>query len=95
MLFNFTANQRFVEIMVVFHSLRGLRRMKAENKEPPLNMGLLPEYQKLLFVCNYRFIREYTKGVESSWTVNLINHFMPVTVRITVFYIIFNTFQTY
>ncbi|XP_008210384.1 uncharacterized protein LOC100116759 [Nasonia vitripennis] len=72
------ANQRFVEIMVIFHSLRGLKRMRAENKEPPLNMGLLPEYQKLMFICNYRFIREYTKGVESSWTVNLINHFMPV-----------------
>ena len=26
-------------------------------------------------ILNYRFIREYTKGVEDSWTVNAVNHF--------------------
>ena len=26
-------------------------------------------------ILNYRFIREYTKGVEDSWTVNVVNHF--------------------
>lgn len=25
-------------------------------------------------IVNYRFIREYTKGVEDSWTVNALNH---------------------
>ncbi len=26
-------------------------------------------------VVNYRFIRNYTKGVEDSWTLNALNHF--------------------
>ena len=26
-------------------------------------------------ILNYRFIREYTKGVEDTWTVNAVNHF--------------------
>ena len=26
-------------------------------------------------ILNYRFIREYTKGVEDSWTINAVNHF--------------------
>jgi hypothetical protein len=25
----------------------------------------------------YRFIREFTKGVEDSWTINKLNHFLP------------------
>lgn len=64
---------------MIYYSLRGLQRMKEENKDPPMNMGMLPEYQRLMFICNYRFIREYAKNVESSWTINMINHFMPAT----------------
>ncbi|KAJ8679276.1 hypothetical protein QAD02_015063 [Eretmocerus hayati] len=75
------ADQKFVEITTVYHSLRGLARMRAEDKEPPINMGMLPEYRNLLFVSNYRFIREYTEGVESSWTINMINHLMSTSVR--------------
>lgn len=26
-------------------------------------------------ICNYRFIREFTKGVEGQWLINYINHF--------------------
>ncbi len=26
-------------------------------------------------VVNYRFIREFTKGVEDQWTINALNHF--------------------
>lgn len=26
-------------------------------------------------ILNYRFIRDYTSGVEDSWTINAINHF--------------------
>lgn len=26
-------------------------------------------------ILNYRFIRDYTKGVEDSWTINAVNHF--------------------
>lgn len=28
-----------------------------------------------IVICNYRFIREYTKGVEGQWTVNMVHHF--------------------
>jgi len=27
-------------------------------------------------ILNYRFIRDYTKGVEDSWTINALNHYM-------------------
>lgn len=52
--------------------------MRSRGEEPPLNMGALPEYQQRISICNYRFIREFTKGVESDWTINLLNHFRPI-----------------
>lgn len=67
-----------MEITMVYHSLRGLANMRSHGEEPPLNMGMLPEYQQKIFICNYRFIREFTKGVDGDWTVNLLNHFKPV-----------------
>ncbi|XP_044265888.1 m-AAA protease-interacting protein 1, mitochondrial-like [Tribolium madens] len=70
--------KRFVEITMVFHALKGLALMKSRGEEPPLNMGMLPEYQHRISICNYRFIKEFTKGVESDWTVNLLNHFKPI-----------------
>ncbi|KAH9635278.1 hypothetical protein HF086_001934 [Spodoptera exigua] len=36
-----------------------------------------PEYQDKIFILNYRFIREFTKGVEDSWWINIVNHFQP------------------
>lgn len=70
--------KRFVEITMVYHSLKGLANMRSQGEEPPLNMGMLPEYQQNIFICNYRFIREFTKGVDGDWTVNLLNHFKPI-----------------
>ncbi|XP_018333612.2 m-AAA protease-interacting protein 1, mitochondrial [Agrilus planipennis] len=70
-------NRRFVEITMVYHALRGLSVMKARGEEPPLNMGMLPEYRTRILICNYRFVREFTKGVEEEWTINLLNHFKP------------------
>ncbi|KAK4883955.1 hypothetical protein RN001_000226 [Aquatica leii] len=70
-------HKRFVEITMVYHTLKGLSQMRSKGEEPPLNMGMLPEYQGRISVCNYRFIREFTKGIESEWTVNLLNHFKP------------------
>ena len=32
-------------------------------------------YLSKLIVCHYRFIREYTKGVEDQWSVNMVHHF--------------------
>lgn len=69
--------KRFVEITMVYHSLRGLAAMRLKGEDPPMGLGVVHEYQNRMSVCNYRFIREYTKGVESDWTVNLLNHFRP------------------
>lgn len=69
--------KRFVEILMVHHSLKGLGEMKARGDEIPLNIGLLPKYRKRICIANYRFIREYTKGVKDDWTINLVNHFKP------------------
>ncbi|KAJ8958648.1 hypothetical protein NQ318_016373 [Aromia moschata] len=70
--------KRFVEITMVYHSLKGLSVMRSRGEEPPLNMGMLPEYQQKISICNYRFIREFTKGVDGDWTINLLNHFRPI-----------------
>ncbi|CAH1163606.1 unnamed protein product [Phaedon cochleariae] len=70
--------KRFVEITMVYHSLKGLSTMRSRGDDPPLNMGMMPEYQKNISISNYRFIREFTKGVEGDWTVNLMNHFRPI-----------------
>ncbi|KAJ8935399.1 hypothetical protein NQ314_012817 [Rhamnusium bicolor] len=70
--------KRFVEVTMVYHTLKGLSTMRSRGEEPPLNMGMMPEYQQRISICNYRFIREFTKGVEGDWTVNLLNHFRPI-----------------
>ncbi|KAF7279685.1 hypothetical protein GWI33_006846 [Rhynchophorus ferrugineus] len=67
--------KRFVEITMVFHTLKGLADMRKAGEEIPINAGMIPQYQSKMFICNYRFIKEFTKGVESDWTVNLLNHF--------------------
>ncbi|KRT82396.1 hypothetical protein AMK59_3667, partial [Oryctes borbonicus] len=56
--------KRYVEITMVFHALRGLAAMRERGEQLPFNMAMMPEYQKRMSVCNYRFIREYTKGAE-------------------------------
>lgn len=69
--------KRFVEITMVYHVLRGLDAMKAKGEDLPLNVGMLPQYRDNISICNYRFIKEFTKGNESDWTINLLNHFKP------------------
>ncbi|KAF5302000.1 hypothetical protein FQA39_LY19070 [Lamprigera yunnana] len=70
-------HKRFVEITMVYHTLKGLAQMRSKGEEPPLSMGMMSEYRGRISVCNYRFIREFTKGVDSEWIVNLLNHFKP------------------
>lgn len=44
----------------------------------PSSSSNAPEHRDRITICNYRFRREYTKGVESGpWTVNLLNEFKP------------------
>uniref|UniRef100_A0A182NAR2 Juvenile hormone esterase binding protein n=1 Tax=Anopheles dirus TaxID=7168 RepID=A0A182NAR2_9DIPT len=71
------SQKRFVEITMVFHVLRGLKGMIERGESVPLNVGVLPEFRDKISICNYRFIKEFTKGVDSDWTVNVVNHFKP------------------
>ncbi|XP_017096573.2 m-AAA protease-interacting protein 1, mitochondrial [Drosophila bipectinata] len=70
--------KRFVEITMVFHVMRGLSEMRERGEEIPWNMGTLPEYQDKVFICNYRFIKEFTAGQQSDWTINVANHFRAI-----------------
>ncbi|ELT90784.1 hypothetical protein CAPTEDRAFT_86444, partial [Capitella teleta] len=69
--------QRFVEITVAVHGIHGFRMyeqaasMGKVEGHPPLNW-------KNHFQCNYRFIRDYTKGEHDSWTINRLNHFVLI-----------------
>lgn len=68
---------RFVEITMCYHALSGLQELKEQGITPPINMGIMPEYRERIYILNYRFIREFTKGVQDDWTINAINHFKP------------------
>ena len=81
---------RHVEITYVAHVLTDDLIDSAENKEDMLrnaignqeykNLRILESDIFLFFnldyqiLVNYRFIRNYTKGVEDSWTINALNH---------------------
>ncbi|KAF9803871.1 hypothetical protein SFRURICE_013148 [Spodoptera frugiperda] len=71
------ADKRWVEITMCYHVFRGLRHLKDAGDLPPITIGVQPEYQDKIFILNYRFIREFTKGVEDSWWINIVNHFQP------------------
>lgn len=71
------SQKRFVEITMVFHVLKGLKEMVERGETIPLNIGVMPEYRDKISICNYRFIKEFTKGVDSDWTVNIVSHFKP------------------
>ena len=70
--------KRWVEITMVFHMLLGLQEMQKNSETIPWNLGVLPEYQDRIFICNYRFKKEFTNGNQSDWTVNVLNHFKPI-----------------
>ncbi|XP_058449854.1 m-AAA protease-interacting protein 1, mitochondrial [Malaya genurostris] len=72
------SQKRFVEITMVFHVLKGLKGMVERGEAIPLNIGVMPEFRDKISICNYRFIKEFTKGVDSDWTVNIVNHFKPI-----------------
>lgn len=74
--------KRFVEITMVFHVLKGFRELQKQGEVLPWNMGGIPEYENKVFICNYRFIKEFTVGSETDWTVNVVNHFKPIDLMI-------------
>jgi len=74
--------KRWVEITVVFHVLKGLTEMRERGEVLSWNITTIPHYQDRIFICNYRFVKEYTKGAESDWTANIVNHFKPMEMPI-------------
>lgn len=61
-------NTRHVEITYTAHYIP--EKDAATNEE----MQDFSDFQRSILVLTYRFIRNYTKGVEDSWTINALNH---------------------
>lgn len=66
----------FVEIMVVIHAYRDSDVELSDLLGKP-NAELMHKLEKNYSVCNYRFIKEFTKGVDDDWTINHILHVKP------------------
>lgn len=66
----------FVEIMVVIHAYRDTDVELSDLLGKP-NGEVMNKLEKNYSVANYRFIKEFTKGVEDDWTINHILHVKP------------------
>ncbi|XP_014679789.1 PREDICTED: uncharacterized protein C2orf47 homolog, mitochondrial-like [Priapulus caudatus] len=67
--------KKFLEIMMVFHCFKGLDTFK---KSSEATFNELQQNKSNITIANYRFIREYTKGVNGNWTINVLNHIRPI-----------------
>ncbi|XP_074662938.1 m-AAA protease-interacting protein 1, mitochondrial-like [Tubulanus polymorphus] len=76
MIFDDETGQRFVEITTVFQGMPGFSDLK-EKGDPVRFQEQLKNRANELYICNYRFIREFTKGVDGDWKINRLNHFHP------------------
>jgi len=72
-IFDDSTNKRFVEITTVMQGIQGMG-LHVQRGGNPSDMKKNPDQ---LYICNYRFVREYKKGVQSDWTINKLNHFLP------------------
>ncbi|XP_050525244.1 uncharacterized protein LOC126896479 [Daktulosphaira vitifoliae] len=64
-------DRRFIEVTMCYHAIHNLEEIKKRNEDME---DIQKELKSSIYVLNYRFIREYSKGVEDAWTVNAINH---------------------
>jgi hypothetical protein len=73
----FIASQkRYVEITMVYFLMKGLADYQTRHGHlPDFAEMRSEENQDKFFVLNYRFIREFTKGVSPDWTINMLNHY--------------------
>lgn len=72
----------FVEIMVVIHAYRDkdveLSDFLFKSSNLNLSEGeVMDKLEKNYSIANYRFIKEFTKGVDDDWTINHIFHVKP------------------
>lgn len=69
----------FVEITMCYHVFRGFQdhiNSTASGETPSHLSGIYDNYDRIS-IANYRYIREFTRGVEDQWTISLANHFKP------------------
>lgn len=73
--------QRFVEITMCYHAIYGLNKLRnTKNFEDNFQQTFQSkQVENKVFIINFRFIKEFTKGVSSSWTINALNYFKPIT----------------
>jgi len=61
---------------MVYYLMKGLSEYTIKHGHPPdLSEMANPRNQDKMFILNYRFIREFTKGVNPDWTINMLNHY--------------------
>lgn len=74
--------QRFVEITMCYHAIYGLSKLRStKNFDENLQQTFqAKQMENKVFIINFRFIKEFTKGVSSSWTINALNYFKPIAV---------------
>ena len=65
---------RHVEITWVGHSFPNYSEV-VERSLNPLEIKNFMDQQGGPMILNYRFIKDFTKGVEDSWSINALNHF--------------------
>lgn len=70
-------SQFFVEIMVVIHANRDKDFDFTNSLIGSPSDAIMDKLEKNYSVANYRFIKEFTKGVEDDWTINYILHVKP------------------
>ena len=66
---------RHVECTWVGHSFPDYYQAVEQFKGDPIKIKRHLEECGGPMIMNYRFIRDYTKGVEDAWTINAVNHF--------------------
>jgi len=80
MIFNDETNQRFVEIMVILHGVQDYHKWKTPSEgmfdSTEQKQQHAEDFSSRSYICNYRFRREFTKGVDDQWTINQANHRM-------------------
>ncbi|KAK7070628.1 hypothetical protein SK128_023860 [Halocaridina rubra] len=69
----------FVEITMCYHIFKGFQDHIENISKSPATGSFSAVYDNYdrISIANYRFIREFTKGVDDQWTVNVANHFKP------------------
>nr|UQI50363.1 juvenile hormone esterase binding protein [Callinectes toxotes] len=73
-----TTHERiFVEITMCYHIFRGFQDYVNSPSASEGGLRAVYDNHERISIANYRFIREFTKGVVDDWTISLANHFKP------------------